>query len=155
MAQIRTHRHATFDVQSQRYVDFSDTPAEDLFTIPRSIVVPDHFTREGDSDLTKEEMQACREQFMDSVASSKAEYNDLCEMMPAEDARMCLPTAATVHMTMSLSLRSILHIMDMRSTADAQWEIRAVSNQMLEELREWCPITAELYDRHGPFAVAP
>lgn len=155
MAQIRTHRHASFDVQSQRYVDFADTDASELFTTPRSVVVPDHFTREGDSDMTPTEMKRFREKFTESVQRSKQDYNELVESMPPEDARMCLPTAATVHMTMSLSLRSILHIMDMRSTADAQWEIRAVSNQMLEELHEWCPVTAALYKKHGPFACSP
>jgi len=36
----------------------------------------------------------------------------------------------------------------MRAAADAQWEIRGLTEQVLDYAAEWCPITFDYYDEN-------
>jgi thymidylate synthase (FAD) len=40
----------------------------------------------------------------------------------------------------------LMHVADMRAAADAQWEIRQMTEDVLELAEEWCPITFEHYN---------
>ena len=66
--------------------------------------------------------------------------------MPPEDARFVLPIGTEVNMVMSMNVRMLMHVADMRAVADAQWEIREMTQKVLDLAREWCPITFEYYD---------
>jgi len=122
MAQITRHRHASFDVQSQRYVDFGNK--EDPVEVPRSLTDPNHATRgEGTIDLDDAE----RTLFEDTFEETSAELVDWYETMveagvPKEDARFILPIGTKVNFTVSVNARMLLHIEDMRKTGEAQWE---------------------------------
>jgi len=145
MAQITRHRHMSFDVQSQRYVDFSDKNA----TIPRSF-----------TDTESERVyygNADRVQKMDFIdrlerhwEESVRHYDEAIEEgIPKEDARFLLPQATPVNLTLSGNLRSFFHVIDMRHAGNAQWEVRELAEKMLEELREFAPISVAKYEEHA------
>ena len=154
MAQITRHRHVSFDVQSMRYVSFDDVdPADvhdgEMVVVPPSATDPDWVGRNQDQGSVDEETARKREElFRETIENSFAAYQDLLELgMPPEDARYVLPIGTQVNLVMSMNARMLMHIADMRAAADAQWEIRNLTEQVLDIATEWCPITFEYYDQ--------
>jgi thymidylate synthase (FAD) len=155
MAQITRHRHVSFDVQSMRYVSFDDVdPADvregEMVVVPPSATDPDWVGRNQQSGQVDDETVAEREQlFKDTVAQAVQSYQDLLDLgMPPEDARFVLPIGTEVNMVMSMNARMLMHVADMRAAADAQWEIRGLTEDLLDLAEEWCPITFEHYNEH-------
>lgn len=155
MAQITRHRHMTFDVQSMRYADFSEK--EDNVAMPRSLEDPDHFTREtGAVDIDETGRRWLKAKYDDYVENAFHLYESMVDNgVPKEDARFILPLGTTVNMTFSGNVRTFLHLLDMRRKANAQWEIRELSEKLLDELFDWCPYTFNYYEEHGPNKLSP
>jgi len=153
MAQITRHRHMTFDVQSQRYVDFSDTKA----IVPKSLRDPEHFSREtGLTDLDEDELSHWRRAYKQMTAEQLEYYEDMVDAgVPKEDARFLLPLGTPVNMTFSGNARTFMHLLDMRKKANAQWEIRQLSEKIIDELKQWMPYTYKQYDRNAPHKLSP
>lgn len=168
MAQITRHRFLTFDVQSQRYANFSD----------KSIIVPptllsneqrheryphiydengEHFNRdEGHFDMDEETRRHWRDAFIYQQEEQFSFYEDMVNAgIPKEDARFALPIGTPVNMTVSGNARTFLHLLDMRRKQNSQWEIRELSEKMLEELFDWAPYTFNWYKEHGPNKLSP
>jgi thymidylate synthase (FAD) len=156
MAQLTRHRHASFDVQSMRYVSFDDIELdsvldndEGLVVMPPSTDDPDWVGRNQQSGQVDESTVEKRESiFRDAVRSSVESYQELLELgMPPEDARFVLPIGTKVNIVVSLNARTLMHIADMRAAADAQWEIREMTEKILDLASSWCPLTFEYYER--------
>jgi thymidylate synthase (FAD) len=153
MAQVTRHRHVSFDVQSMRYVSFDDVdPADveagELVVTPPAVTDPDWVGRnqsEGPVDeATREERERV---FRRSVRRSVEEYQELLDLgMAPEDARFVLPIGTGVNVVMSMNARMLMHVADMRAAADSQWEIRQMTEEMLDLAAEWCPTTFAHYD---------
>jgi thymidylate synthase (FAD) len=155
MAQITRHRHASFDVQSMRYVSFDDVDPADveegaLVVTPPSATDPEWVGRNQRGGAVDEETIARREEvFRSSVRESVEAYQELLDSgMPPEDARFVLPIGTGVNIVMSMNARMLMHVADMRAAADSQWEIRNMTTSILELAEEWCPITFEHYREH-------
>jgi thymidylate synthase (FAD) len=155
MAQLTRHRHVSFDVQSMRYVAFDEVdPAEvesgALVVTPPSATDPDWVGRNQSGGPVDDETVAERERvFRRSVRRSVEAYQELLELgMPPEDARFVLPIGTGVNVVMSMNARMLMHVADMRAAADAQWEIRGLTEELLDLAAAWCPITFEHYDEH-------
>jgi len=155
MAQLTRHRHVSFDVQSMRYVAFDDVdPADvregELVVVPPSATDPDWVGRNQEQGPVDEETAAEREAiFRDAIESAVESYQDLLERgMPPEDARFVLPIGTKVNVVMSMNARMLMHVADMRAAADAQWEIRELTEAVLELAADWCPMTFTHYDEH-------
>jgi len=155
MAQITRHRHVSFDVRSMRYVSFDDVDPEDvadgeLVVTPPSATDPDWVGRNQKTGSVDEGIVERREEvFRESVERSVEEYQELLDLgMPPEDARFVLPIGTEVNMVMSMNARMLMHVADMRAAADSQWEIREMTEKVLDEAAEWCPITFEYYEEH-------
>jgi len=154
MAQITRHRHVSFDVQSMRYVSFDDVdPADvregELVVIPPSATDPDWVGRNQKSGQIDEEMVEERaEIFKDTIEHAVESYQNLLDLgMPPEDARFVLPIGTKVNMVMSMNARMLMHVADMRAAADAQWEIRGLTEDLLDIAADWCPITFDHYEQ--------
>jgi thymidylate synthase (FAD) len=133
MAQVTRHRHMSFDVQSQRYVNFSDKDA----------VVPPSFQDKMRSHQTWEKVM--ERHWRDSVRRyQQAIDSDI----PKEDARFFLPQATPVNLTFSANPRSLMHFQDLRNNAKAQWEAQEFAQKVFEECEEWAPITFSKYKKH-------
>ena len=153
LAQLTRHRHASFDVQSMRYVAFDDIdPADvedgELVVTPPSATDPDWIGRNQQGGTVDEETVEQREAvFRNSVRRAVEDYQELLELgMPPEDARFVLPIGTKVNVVMSLNARMLMHVADMRAAADSQWEIRELTEQVLELAADWCPITFDHYE---------
>lgn len=155
MAQITRHRHVSFDVQSMRYVAFDDVdPAEveegAMVVTPPSAHDADWIGRNQQSGAVDDETVEKREEiFRRSVRQSVEDYQELLDLgMPPEDARFVLPIGTEVNMVMSMNARMLMHVADMRAAADSQWEIRNMTEQILDLAEEWCPTTFEYYNEN-------
>lgn len=154
MAQITRHRHVTFDIQSMRYVSFDEAnpePGEAVVEIPgltdpgltgRNAAFAEKYADLGDDEI----LDRRAETYRDALRQSFESYRELLDLgVPAQDARMVLPIGTKVNIVMTLNARMLMHIGDMRAAADAQWEVRQMTEDILEAAREWAPITFEYY----------
>jgi len=155
MAQITRHRHVSFDVQSMRYVSFDEVDPDDvrdgeMVVTPPSATDPDWVGRNQQTGSVSEaDVERREEIFRETVASAVESYQELLELgMPPEDARFVLPIGTEVNIVMSMNARMLMHVADMRAAADAQWEIRTMTERMLDLAADWCPITFEYYEEH-------
>ncbi len=114
--QLTRHRLASFVQESQRYVDVRDRP----LVTPRSI---------ADSNSK----QAVERLYDEAVAL----YERLvAEGVPKEDARYVLPIGASTALAMCVNFREARHIIALRGSGHAQWEIRDLARGMLKLLKE-------------------
>ncbi|EMA43106.1 FAD-dependent thymidylate synthase [Halococcus saccharolyticus] len=155
MAQLTRHRHVSFDVQSMRYVAFDEVDPEDvrdgaMVVTPPSATDPDWVGRNQRGGGVDEETVEQREAvFRESVTSSVESYQELLDLgMAPEDARFVLPIGTEVNIVMSMNARMLMHVSDMRAAADAQWEIRELTEGVLDLAGDWCPLTFEYYEEH-------
>ncbi len=82
-----------------------------------------------------------QEKFDKAMADAQAVYEELLAAgVPAEDARFVLPNAASTSLVVTMNVRSLWHFFQLRCCNRAQWEIRALANAMLAEVREVAPL---------------
>lgn len=153
MAQITRHRHMSFDVQSQRYVDFGDKEA----ITPKSLVDENHFTRDtGVVELENVDREYAQESYEDRTEEAFDWYERMVEHgVPKEDARFMLPVGTPVNITMSGNARTMMHVLNLRQKANAQWEVRQLSEKIVDHLEEWMPYTGAWWKDNGPMKISP
>ncbi|QIR31217.1 thymidylate synthase [Halorubrum virus Serpecor1] len=144
MAQVTRHRHMSFDVQSQRYCDFSE----------KNIVVPPGDKNNpsaedvvlGQYDGAVEDFTG-RDAFEGHFVNSVELYERLIEQgMAKEDARFVLPIGVEVDLTFSANARTLMHFFDLRKNMKAQWEAREFATKVLDECMEWSPLVFSAYE---------
>jgi len=114
--QLTRHRLASFVQESQRYVDVAD----------RELVQP--------STLAESEFRGEAATLYDQARSL---YHKLVAAgVPKEDARYVLPIGAETRLVMGVNFREARHIIGLRGSRHAQWEIRALARRMLVLLRQ-------------------
>lgn len=124
--QLVRHRIASYSQQSQRYVKMDDLP----------IIVPP--TIQGKA----------LEDFYTHLYAVEDEYRELIDAgIPAEDARYLLPNATATQVVVSMNFRSLLHFFSERCCNRAQWEIRDIANQMLEQCKQ---LYSCVFEHAGP-----
>lgn len=156
LAQITRHRLASYSVQSQRYVRLSPfefvTPPE-IENEPEALKYYNEAmdaalkSYEKISEILKEKhTKSLMDNGMDQkTAASKA------EKMAIEDARFVLPNACETKMIVTMNARSLYNFFRLRSCNRAQWEIRAVSDEMCRLVKEVAPT---LFVNAGPPCVS-
>lgn len=81
------------------------------------------------------------EKFDKAMSDMQTAYAELLAAgVPAEDARFVLPNAASTSLVVTMNVRSLWHFFELRCCNRAQWEIRALANAMLKEVREVAPL---------------
>ena len=120
--QLVRHRLASYTQQSQRVVNEGDLKK---YSIPPSI---------QNSDITSQKVY-------ESVMTKAFEVYDilLSRGINKEDARFVLPNACQTQIVMSGNLRNWRHVIEMRGSIHAQWEIRSVIREILRILKRECP----------------
>ena len=125
--QLVRHRVASFSQQSQRYITVK--------RLSEKIVVPPSI---GSSD-----------DFDNLITSASEAYQRLVESgIPKEDARFVLPNAAETSLLMTMEGKSLIHFLGLRTCNRAQWEVRALADMMLEQLRA---VEPSIFNRAGPY----
>lgn len=127
--QLVRHRVASFSQQSQRYIVVK--------RLNERVVTPPSVEKAGGDE------------FKELVKEAGEAYQRLVDRgVPKEDARFVLPNAAETSLLMTIDGRSLLHFFGLRLCNRAQWEIRALADEMLGEARKAEP---ELFNAAGPY----
>lgn len=156
LAQITRHRIASYSVQSQRYVRMNDFK----FVIPPEV--------ESDPDAKAAFLKAMEEEaqhYLNIAAAlqekhkakfmaeglSEKEAEKKAEKLANEDARFVLPNACETKMVVTMNARSLQNFFHLRCCNRAQWEIRALAEEMFKLVY---PIAPALFETSGPPCVA-
>ena len=108
LAQLTRHRHASYAVESQRYVKYDDV---DWVTTGLPFVLSPVIEQQADVSL---------EAYKDMVANKHK----------AEDARAVLPNCMPTNLVMTMNLRAMMNFMHERLCSLAQTEIRILATEM-------------------------
>ena len=156
LAQITRHRIASFSVQSQRYVRLDDF----RYVIPPEIeAIPEA------KAAFIESMNEDAQRYLDLVQKLEDGHTArlMAEGMPEkqarakaskqanEDARFVLPNACETKMVMTMNCRSLQNFFNLRCCNRAQWEIRAVADEMLKLV---LPLAPHIFAAAGPRCLA-
>lgn len=135
LAQLTRHRIASFSVQSQRYVSYSDGFG---YIVPPAIEA-----------LGEDAVRDYRQQ----MAQMQSWYTDWQARLGAageksnEDARFVLPGACETRILFTMNVRELRHFFALRMCNRAQWEIRAMARSMFEQCYRVAPA---LFEDAGP-----
>ena len=130
--QLVRHRIASYSQQSQRYVKEHDFET----------IVPPSIAKNPEA---KAKFDALMTQIQDL-------YNEFTAAgVLAEDARYILPNAAETKIVCTFNARSLLNFFSLRCCTRAQWEIRALANEMLRQVKEVAPV---IFENAGPTCVS-
>ena len=117
--QLVRHRIASYSQKSQRYVK------EDNF----DYVTPPAIKESVDIGYYDYMMYTIGEFYKDLLAMG----------LEPEDARMILPNACTTSIIVTMNVRSLLNFFKHRDCKRAQWEIRALAQEMMKICKEVAP----------------
>lgn len=152
LAQITRHRHASFSVQSQRYVRLDNFS----YVVPPSIA-----DDEAARAVFEESMRRDAEDYERIVEILKEKYTNenlengmppkkaanRAEKRAIEDARFVFPNACETKMVMTMNARSLHNFFRQRCCNRAQWEIHALADEMLKLVY---PVAPAIFKSCGP-----
>lgn len=126
LAQLTRHRLASFSVQSQRYVSYAKGFG---YVVPPKIEA-----------LGEEAVQEYRHQ-MDTIHVWYTAWQDKLGKGEGsnEDARFVLPGACETRLMLTMNVRELRHFFSLRMCNRAQWEIRALAEEMHRLCMEVAP----------------
>lgn len=141
------HRLASYSQQSQRYVsEQSCVDTNETF----DFVIPPNVKKLGEIKIKVfEEQMRCIQEFYDYWVKVFKEANIVGENA-YQDARFVLPNAAETKIISTMNARELLHFFRERCCLRAQWEIRAMAEEMLRLALEKCPT---VFAKAGPACV--
>ncbi|MTI80716.1 MAG: FAD-dependent thymidylate synthase [Firmicutes bacterium] len=143
LAQITRHRIASFSVQSQRYVGETKSQNQgDTFgyVVPKKVKL---LGEDAVEDFCNQmsQMQKWYDQWVERFGGDRSGY---------EDARFVLPNAAETKIIVTMNARELIHFFNLRCCDRAQWEIRAVADEMLSQVKQVAPT---IFEKAGPGCV--
>lgn len=118
--QLVRHRLASYDQESQRF----SSASREGFVTPPSIQ-----SNEAALKLYDQALKEAYETFEKMTILG----------VPKEDARYVLPSSIKTKLVMTVSAKSLMHIVWQRTAQQAQWEIRELANLLVEAAREATP----------------
>lgn len=132
LAQLTRHRIASFSVESQRYVSQAGF----------GYVVPPAIKELGElyERTYAEQMTQISQWYMTWVTLLGNNEKG------REDARYVLPNACTTKLVLTMNARELLHFFNLRCCNRAQWEIRALADEMLRQCRDILP---QVFEKAG------
>lgn len=154
--QLVRHRIASYSQKSQRYVN---EDGFDFITPPEIEAVPEakaefdrtmevlvesyHKIAEMLTEIHKADFIAQGQDEKTAARNARKKAN--------EDARFVLPNACETKIVVTMNVRSLFNFFEHRCCNRAQWEIKAVADEMLKLCREVAP---NVFKNAGPSCVA-
>ena len=139
LAQLTRHRIASFSVQSQRYVSYQSGFG---YIIPPAIrALGEEAVAEYESQMAQ--IQGWYEGWQQKLGNAGEKSN--------EDARFVLPGACETRVLFTMNARELRHFFALRMCNRAQWEIRAMAQQMFEQVY---PVAPALFADAGPGCIS-
>lgn len=118
--QLVRHRVASYDQESQRF----SSASREGFVAPPTIA----------------SNEAAMKVYEDALKVVYSAFEKMTSLgVPKEDARYVLPNAIKTKLVMTVSARSLMHIVWQRTAPQAQWEIREVVSEMSKLAKEATP----------------
>lgn len=160
--QIRTHRNISCPTQSFRYSEAQirrvlDSKAwtAEIEKVVYFRPVGEYTNREGNRYTYSAEERELDKQMALTLIRNYVRKRNLG--MSEEHCRGMLPFDYRQNFHLSGNLRSILHVLDLRSKADAQIECQWLLNQIMHRVLEWCPEIGTWYleNRFGKARLSP
>lgn len=112
------HRIASYQQESQRFVEYGEEDPDDLF------VIPEAYETNGMATF-----------FMASYEDALKTYKMLrMNDVSKQDARYVLPNATRTRIIVKMNLREWMHVLRLRAHPSAQPEMQEVANAILEVL---------------------
>ena len=155
LAQITRHRIASFSVRSQRYVSekkFDYVTPPQISDCPEALAIYDEIIEaerkaynQISALLLEKRLAALPEEKREDKAAVAAQRK-----IAAEDARYVLPNACETQMVVTMNARSLKNFFRLRCCNRAQWEIRAVAEEMFKLVYAAAPA---LFEKAGPGCV--
>jgi thymidylate synthase (FAD) len=122
--QLVRHRLCSFTQQSQRNINESDFK----YVEPNSIL----------------RNEKAHEIYVKYLSEVRNVYKELLSVgIKYEDARYVLPNSIESQIVVTANFREWRHIMELRGSPEAQWEIRKVSVEILKILKQHAPTVFE------------
>lgn len=155
LAQITRHRLASYSVQSQRYVrehGFEYVVPPEIEKIPEAKAL--FIQAMEDDQKTYEHLtEMLQKKHFDALLAEGCSEKAACsraEKKAIEDARYILPNACTTRIVMTMNARSLQNFFRLRCCNRAQWEIRALAEEMYRLVYQVAPT---LFSHSGPACV--
>ena len=144
LAQLTRHRVGfSYSVQSQRYVRFGSDDKSGGFDYVTPAIIESAPKTVGyfDDDNSASDI------YYEAMRQVQNAYDALRDCgVPAEDARMVLPQAATCNLVMTANLRSLIDFYGKRLAGKgAQWEIADLAGRLREEVVKVDPWAAPYF----------
>lgn len=150
--QLVRHRIASYSQRSQRYV----TEGQFQYIVPPAIENDEHARRifveamENDQKAYDKISELLRNKYIkenieNGMSEKKAASH--AEKKAIEDARYVLPNACETKIMITMNARTLLHFFSVRCCNRAQWEIRAMADEMLKEVKNVAPT---IFKKAGP-----
>ncbi|GJQ50225.1 MAG: FAD-dependent thymidylate synthase [Candidatus Kuenenia stuttgartiensis] len=127
--QLVRHRLASYSQQSQRYVGKYSKK-----TVGFDFVIPPMIEKAGKKQWFIEKMN-CIQEWYDELIEALGDSGE----STFEDARFLLPNAAETKIIITMNARELLHFFRVRCCNRAQWEIRAMTIEMLRLAKKVAP----------------
>lgn len=154
--QLVRHRIASYSQKSQRYVNENGF---EFITPPEIAALPE---AKAEFDRAMKELTASYEKIADLLTASHTERfisegmdektaASKARKMANEDARFVLPNACETKIVVTMNVRSLFNFFEHRCCNRAQWEIRAVANEMLRLCLDVAP---HIFAYAGPSCVS-
>lgn len=122
--QLVRHRLCSYTQQSQRYVD------EHSF----NYIEPEPIKRQKEAHII----------FSNLIEKAKEAYSKLRNLgIDNEDARFVLPNAVESEIVVTANFREWRHIVELRGSSEAQWEIRKIAIEILKILKQYASTVFE------------
>ena len=118
--QLVRHRVASYDQESQRF----SSASKEGFVTPPSIQ-----SNESALNVYDEALKGAYQAFEKMIALG----------VPKEDARYVLPNSIRTKLVMTVTAKSLMHIVWQRTALQAQWEIRDLVKAMLNLAKDATP----------------
>ncbi len=150
--QLVRHRIASYSQKSQRYVSekgFEYITPPEIASDPETLSYFEH-TMSVISDAYNELADRLEQKHAAAlIAAGKepAQAAGEARKMAIEDARFVLPNACETKIIVTMNARTLINFFHHRCCNRAQWEIRAVAQEMLRLCREVAPT---LFSHAGP-----
>ncbi len=145
--QLVRHRLASYSQQSQRYVSVKGQGARGKGQeLTFDYVIPPSIAKDDDARMAFERFMADAQKTYDLLIE-KLNEKGITGEAANQDARFVLPNAAETKIIVTMNARELLHFFNVRCCERAQWEIREMAFQMLQEAKKAAP---DIFEKAGP-----
>lgn len=154
--QLVRHRIASYSQKSQRYVNengfsFITPPAvENCPQANEEFIKAVDSIQESYKKIADALTELHKNEFISQGLNEKTALSK-ARKLANEDARFILPNACETKIVVTMNVRSLFNFFQHRCCNRAQWEIRAVADEMLKLCKEAAP---HIFAHAGPSCVA-